>query len=96
MVNQPKVCVGRVDDFGKVVDCVYPPAGDNLTEGKPEKNWCFLAKIKIFVCFDSTIPLTIKTLDNPTKLSIQVALKRLLENIQLLILHHPSKSATNG
>ena len=27
LVNQPKVCVGRLDEYGEVVDCVYPPAG---------------------------------------------------------------------
>tara|TARA_R100000734_G_C3318814_1_gene113471 strand:- start:1392 stop:2504 length:1113 start_codon:yes stop_codon:yes gene_type:complete len=76
MVNQPKVCVGRVDDFGKVVDCVYPPAGDNLAEGKPEKNWCFFSEDKSLRLLYSTIPLTIKTPGQPDKTIDSSSLKK--------------------
>ena len=41
LVNQPKICVGRLDEYGEVVDCVFPPAGQNLKPDKAEKNWCF-------------------------------------------------------
>ena len=61
LVNQPKICVGRLDEYGEVVDCVYPPAGENLTAGKPEKNWCFFSDQGHLRLLYSTLPLVIKT-----------------------------------
>ena len=60
LVNQPKVCVGRLDEYGEAVDCLYPPIGNNLEPGKPEKNWCFFSdegKLKLLY---STLPIEIK------------------------------------
>lgn len=67
MLNQPKICVGLVDEFGEAKDCIYPPIGNNLTEGKPEKNWCFFTKDKELKLLYSTMPIVIKTPGQPDK-----------------------------
>jgi len=60
LVNQPKICVGVLDEFGKAQDCVYPPCGQNLEYGKPEKNWCFFTDEGRLKLLYSTLPLIIK------------------------------------
>lgn len=61
MVNQPKVCVACVDEYGNGVNAVYPPVGDNRKPEKPEKNWCFFSEDDQLRLLYSTIPLIIKT-----------------------------------
>jgi hypothetical protein len=61
LVNQPKICVGRLDEYGEVVDCVFPPAGQNLKPDKAEKNWCFFTDEGKLRLLYSTVPLIIKT-----------------------------------
>lgn len=61
MINQPKVCVGHLTDWGEVEDCIYPPVGNNLVPGKAEKNWCFFTEGEKLRLLYSTIPLVIKT-----------------------------------
>lgn len=61
MVRMPKVCVGSVDEFGEVTDCVYPPLGENLVPNKPEKNWCFFSDGEHLRLLYSTLPLVIKS-----------------------------------
>lgn len=60
MVNQPKVCVGGVNIKGELEDTVFPAIGDNLEEGKPEKNWCFFSEGENLRLLYSTIPIVIK------------------------------------
>lgn len=67
LVNQPKVCVGKLDEFGEAKDCVYPPAGQNLVKNKPEKNWCFFTEGENLRLLYSTIPIVIKTPGKPDK-----------------------------
>jgi len=78
MVNAPKICVGQVTSFGEVVDCVYPPAGQNLEAGKTEKNWCFFTDEEELKLLYSTIPLTIKTPGKPDKTIDSDCLKKLV------------------
>jgi hypothetical protein len=78
MLNQPKVCVGLVDEFGEAKDCIYPPIGNNLTEGKPEKNWCFFTKDKELKLLYSTMPLVIKTPGQPDKTIDSSSLKKVV------------------
>ena len=59
LVNQPKVCVGRLDEYGEVVDCVYPPAGQNLT-AETRKLVLLYRRRKTRLMY-STMPLVIKT-----------------------------------
>ena len=65
MVNQPKVCVGHLDEFGEVNDCIYPPVGDNLKPGKAEKNWCFFSEGGRLRLLYSTVPISIRTPGEP-------------------------------
>ena len=60
MINQPKVCVGSVDITGELKDTVFPDIGDNLVEGKPEKNWCFFSQDDQLKLLYSTVPIVIK------------------------------------
>ena len=78
LVNQPKVCVGKLTTHGEVVDCVYPPAGQNLEAGKPEKNWCFFTDKEELKLLYSTIPLTIKTPGKPDKTIDSSCLKKVV------------------
>ena len=60
-----KVCVGHLDEFGEVNDCIYPPVGDNLKPGKAEKNWCFFSeggRLRLY----STVPISIRHPVNQT------------------------------
>lgn len=67
MINAPKVCVGKLDEFGQAQDCIYPPAGHNLQPGKAEKNWCFFTDEDKLRLLYSTMPLVIKTPGEPDK-----------------------------
>lgn len=68
MVKNPKVCVGAVNEFGELVDCVYPPIGHNLDTDKAEKNWCFFSEGDELKLLYSTLPLVIKTPGQPDKI----------------------------
>lgn len=61
MVNQPKICVAVLDEFGEGRDAMYPPIGNNLVPGKPEKNWCFYTNDDALELLYSTIPIVIKS-----------------------------------
>jgi len=61
MTKTPKVCVGAINEFGELVDAVYPPVGYNHVEGKTEKNWCFFSDGDKLRLLYETVPLTIKT-----------------------------------
>ena len=61
MTIVPKICTGVIDEFGELKDRFYPPIGDNLKEGKPEKNWCFFADDEALRLLYSTQPIIIKT-----------------------------------
>jgi len=80
LVNQPKVCVGKLNEFGEAEDCVYPPAGQNLQRNKPEKNWCFFSdkgKLKLLY---STIPIVIKTPGQEDKSIDSSSLKKVVSD----------------
>lgn len=76
LVNQPKVCVGSINDFGRVENCVYPPVGENLSPGKPEKNWCFFTEGEKLRLLYSTLPLVIKTPGQGDKIIDSNSLKK--------------------
>ena len=67
LVSQPKICVGEVNEYGELVDCVYPPVGVNLVPGQAEKNWCFFSDKNSLRLLYSTLPLVIKTPGEPDK-----------------------------
>lgn len=69
MIRTPKVCTGVVNEFGELIDRHYPPIGDNYTEGKSEKNWCFFSDNEHLRLLYSTQPIVIKT---PTKKDIVI------------------------
>ena len=78
LVNQPKVCVGTVSDSGEVHDVVYPPVGNNLVPGKPEKNWCFFSEGEKLRLLYSTIPLKILTPGEKEKVICSDSLKKIV------------------
>jgi len=61
MTKSPKVCVGSINEFGELVDAVYPPVGGNHVDGKAEKNWCFFSDGDKLRLLYATMPVTIKT-----------------------------------
>jgi hypothetical protein len=61
MVKSPKVCVGQINEFGELNNCVYPPIGKNLEDGATEKNWCFFSDHEALHLLYSTLPIVIKT-----------------------------------
>lgn len=65
LVNQPKVCVGHLNEFAEAEDCIYPPIGENLKPGKPEKNWCFFSDENELKLLYSTLPLKILSPGKP-------------------------------
>jgi predicted GH43/DUF377 family glycosyl hydrolase len=67
MVRAPKVCVGDVNEFGEVTNCLYPAIGENLTPDKPEKNWCFFSDNEQLRLLYSTIPLVLKSPGEPDR-----------------------------
>jgi hypothetical protein len=76
MVKNPKVCAGALNEFGELVDCIYPPIGGNLLEDKAEKNWCFFSDKEHLRLLYSTIPLVIKTPGQPDKIIDSECLKQ--------------------
>jgi len=61
MLKAPKVCTGVIDEFGCLQDKFFPPIGQNLEEGKTEKNWCFFSDGEDLRLLYSTQPIVIKT-----------------------------------
>ena len=61
MLTAPKVCTALVDEFGSLQDKFFPPLGENHTEKKSEKNWCFFSDEDKLRLLYSTKPIVIKT-----------------------------------
>ena len=77
MVKSPKICVGEVNEFGNLTDCIFPQIGQNMVDGGSEKNWCFYADGEELRLLYSTIPLTIKTPGKPDRTIDSQCLKEL-------------------
>lgn len=87
MLKTPKVCTGVVNEFGQLIDKFYPPIGDNLTEGKSEKNWCFFTDVDKLRLLYMTRPITIKTPGERDKIIDSSCLKRVTSE-------HPTFNST--
>jgi len=77
LVNQPRICVGVLDEFGEAMDCIYPPLGNNLVPDTPEKNWCFFSEGEELKLLYSTVPLVIKYNDKPDKVIDSTPIEKL-------------------
>ena len=60
LFDQPKVIVCWLNENLEAVSPAIPPIRDNLTIGKPEKNWCFFPYDSELRCLYSTRPLVIE------------------------------------
>ena len=87
IIKSPKVCTGVVNEYGSLVDKFFPPIGDNLTEGKAEKNWCFFSDKEHLRLLYSTQPIVIKTPGQQDKVIDASCLKRVTAN-------HPTFNST--
>ena len=61
MLKTPKVCVGEINEYGNLVECIYPRIGKNYVDGGSEKNWCFYSDEEKLRLLYSVAPLSIKT-----------------------------------
>jgi hypothetical protein len=61
LLKTPKICVGGINEFGNLTDCMFPRIGNNLKVGGTEKNWCFYTQEDKLKLLYSTQPLVIKT-----------------------------------
>jgi len=77
LIKTPKICVGSINKFGSLTDCLFPDIGNNLQDGGSEKNWCFYTDKSELKLLYSTIPLVIKSPGKPDKTIDSSCLKTL-------------------
>jgi hypothetical protein len=77
LIKTPKICVGSINKFGNLTDCLFPDIGTNLQDGGSEKNWCFYTDKSELKLLYSTIPLVIKSPGKPDKTIDSSCLKTL-------------------
>jgi predicted GH43/DUF377 family glycosyl hydrolase len=61
LIKTPKICVGSIDEFGRLTDCMFPDIGENLKDGGTEKNWCFFNHEDQLKLLYTTQPLVFKS-----------------------------------